>query len=495
MDKKYVFNHFYKLRHDIKRSYILSFNYVEKEYENTVQTGWISRIHPVFAMILSFFSEPITLIELKRKLSYFFDISEIQSQKLIELFLNNEEHFKINYEGCCFYFPKNIVIEESVQFLKPMQYTPEQFSYKDLDLQRERFYVAPQTLVFMVNNTCATDCVYCYANKSVKSTAIAFDRLKEIIEEARELSVTKFSLVGGEVFLYKYWRELLDLLRINGLRETLISTKIPINEDDIILLKKYGLNVQISLDAIESTKLQKILNVKSDYAGKIQQTIKLLDKHAVTFQISTVLTKYNNNIDNLNALYNFITQFKYLARWEIRVAFKSLYSRGEFDTIKLSHREVNEVDVWVEEIKKTTAMNIMWSASQDQKYFDGENGSRSFKGSRCSANYSNLFILPDGKVSVCEQLYWNPRFIIGDLTKQTIKDVWNSPKALALSFPQREDIRSTSVCKACDIFDECMAFPNRCIADVLKGYGMENWDYPDPRCNKAPQFTHNLLSD
>jgi len=104
----------------------------------------------------------------------------------------------------------------------------------------------------------------------------------------------------------------------------------------------------------------------------------------------------------------------------------------------------------------------------------------------------NIFILPDGKVTICEQLYWDSRFIIGDLTTQSIEEVWNSPRALELSFPKREDFRDESVCKGCDIFEECLSFPNKCFADVLKGYGKENWDYPDPRCIKAPKFTYDL---
>lgn len=140
-------------------------------------------------------------------------------------------------------------------------------------------------------------------------------------------------------------------------------------------------------------------------------------------------------------------------------------------------------------------MPIQWSIAQQRKYFVSKNGSRSFEGSRCSANYSNLFILPDGKVTICEQLYWNPRFIIGDLNKQSIQEVWNSPKALSLAFPKKEDFREKSACRSCKLFDDCMEFPNRCIADILKGYGEENWDYPDPRCVKAPKFIYNLLSE
>lgn len=44
-----------------------------------------------------------------------------------------------------------------------------------------------------------------------------------------------------------------------------------------------------------------------------------------------------------------------------------------------------------------------------------------FNGAVCSALNSHLFILPDGKVTICEQLYWNPRFIIGDAKKSGLK--------------------------------------------------------------------------
>lgn len=31
------------------------------------------------------------------------------------------------------------------------------------------------------------------------------------------------------------------------------------------------------------------------------------------------------------------------------------------------------------------------------------------------------FVLPDGKVSACEQLYWHPQFIIGDLKNNLLR--------------------------------------------------------------------------
>ena len=492
IEKKIVFNHFYKLRHDLKRSHIFSPSFVDKEQASLVQTRWISRIHPVYAMIFSFLSTPVPYSDLTKELSYFLGLSEEEVETLIKPFISNDENVVTKYGGVMNFFPRNIIIEEEKLFSPIIHYTPNQFAYEGIDLNQERFYVAPGSILFMVNNHCYTDCVYCYANKSVKTTPLSFNKVKDIILQAKELGIPVFTIVGGEVFLYKNWKELLDFLIENDFKESLISSKVPLSEEDIIAFKAYGIPIQISLDSLDPGVLKQVLRVKSDYGEKMKQTITHIDKHGIDFQVATVLTTYNETIDNLNMLHDFLSKFKNLKRWEIRVGFKSLYSRGDFDRMKLSKESINTVNQWVENIKKTTSVNILWSLDDGEKYFKTNEGSRKFAGNRCSANYSNIVILPDGKVTICEQLYWNPRFIIGDVSKQSIAEVWNSPRALELAFPKRTHFRDESVCKKCDIFDECFSYPNKCYADVLKGYGDENWDYPDPRCAKAPQFVNEL---
>jgi len=491
-EKKIVFNHFYKLRHDIKRSHIFSPAFVDKDQASLVQPRWMSRIHPVYAMIFSFLSAPVMIPDLVKELSYFLEMPEEEVETLIKPFINNDEIAVTTYGGTVNYFPRNIVIDEEKLFDNIISYTPNQFAYKELDMNQERFYVAPGSILFMVNNQCFTDCIYCYANKSVKATPLSFEKVRDIILQAKELEIPVFTIVGGEVFLYKNWKELLNFLIENNFKEALVSTKVPLSEEDIIAFKAYNIPIQISLDSLDSDVLKQILRVKSDYGEKMKQTITHIDKHGIGFQVATVLTTYNETIDSLEQLHDFLSKFKNLRRWEIRVGFKSLYSRGDFDQIKLSKDSINTINQWVENIKKTTSVNILWSTDDGGKYFKTEEGSRKFTGSRCSANYSNMVILPDGKVTICEQLYWNPRFIIGDVSKQSIAEVWNSPRALELAFPKREHFRDESICKKCNIFDECLSFPNKCYADVLKGYGDKNWDYPDPRCAKAPSFINEL---
>lgn len=72
MKQKYILNHYYTLRHDQKRSYIMSQGDGFNKKPLAVNVGWMSRIHPAYAMMLSFFSEPTDLSVACNKIADFF---------------------------------------------------------------------------------------------------------------------------------------------------------------------------------------------------------------------------------------------------------------------------------------------------------------------------------------------------------------------------------------------------------------------------------------
>lgn len=369
---KVILNHLYKLHHDLKRTYIL--NQEDSEESDLVNSQWISKIHPIFAMVLSLLSEPITIPSAIETICYFLDVEDNEAENLLLKFLDSKEPFIIDYDGFKSIFPKNIIINVSEAKERVKYYSPSEFAYTELDFKQERFYNAPLGIVYMVNNTCATDCIYCYADKSVRSSIVPFERIVEIIEEARSLDIQSFSIVGGEYFLYKRWDKLLDILIENGYKPPLISTKVPITEEVILKYKNYNLPIQISLDSLDANKLSQILGVKYDYLEKIKQTIILLDKYNAKFQISTVLTSYNNEVADLEKMHSFLSQFKNINRWEIRVGFKSLYSKEYFECIKIRKKDVMAIEKWIWEKKKSSTISLLWSPNHESKYFATEGG-------------------------------------------------------------------------------------------------------------------------
>lgn len=198
---------------------------------------------------------------------------------------------------------------------------------------------------------------------------------------------------------------------------------------------------------------------------------------------------------NFLNLYNFLKDLTMLKSWEIRPAMNSLYQNSSnFDDIKADKKIIIDLYEYItHNISPESSFPIHLIRNViDKEYFESARGSFSFKGARCSALNSHMFVLPDGKVTICEQLYWNPNFIIGDLLTQNIVDVWHSPRAEYLAKIKNEFIQEKSACKKCSIFSECFSSNNRCWADVIKAYGSKNWDFPDPRCSYAPKMIHKL---
>lgn len=486
-EKLYVLNPFYYFRKEGNRVYLLSRSFCDKS-EN-VNLEWRSIIHPVYAMLLSFFSKPLSLKNGVQKVQDFLETTHEIASDLVSKFVCNSAEMHSAYNGSVSNFPKNVIIEYSITSTLTHQYTPIDFKYEKLQMDEARPNKAPFSLMVMFNNHCFTNCIYCYADKQTSCGQLPFECFEKVLSEADRYGVNTLGVLGGEFFLYPHWREVLEKMKDKHYMPSLISTKIPMCERDIVDFGKYPIALQVSLDSVCQQTLDYMVGHIKDYAKRMQKSILSIDKHRSErkFQIATVLTKYNGTLEELENLFAFVLKLKNLSRWEIRVGFKSLYSKSEFDEIKLPKERFSIIEEWIENKKKTTGMNILWSKGQNQNFFQAKDGASSFVGARCSANYSHMVILPNGDVTICEQLYWNPRFLIVNICKQDISEIWSSPLALSLAHRRVCDYSEDSYCKKCSLQKKCDSAQNKCYANILKVYGDEHWDYPDLRCCHAPK--------
>ena len=76
-----------------------------------------------------------------------------------------------------------------------------------------------------------------------------------------------------------------------------------------------------------------------------------------------------------------------------------------------------------------------------------------------------------------------------------LNKIQTSEQAMSLWKRKQECINANSPCSSCKIFDKCFAASNRCYADIMKAYGTENFDFPDPRCYWAPKFINNVTHE
>ncbi|MCD8043827.1 MAG: radical SAM protein [Tannerellaceae bacterium] len=456
--------------------------------------GWQSSLHPLHAQILSFFTWDRSFSQNLELLSSFLkkDIKEVE--RLLLPYINNEEPFYVEWKGYKIKFPSRVLIEKSQandKYTYPNLLKENFVCKEELNLDSGRCNSIPLSITFMLTNKCMTRCTYCYADtRTVVKNKLSTGRIRELIKEAAANQVVNIGLIGGEVFLHKDWHIIYKALIDDGFPSNMISTKCPVDEDIIAKLKfsNYKHPLQISLDSIDPDKLMKILQVDSIYIIRIMNGLKQLDKENIPYQIATVLTEQNSSIENIREMYEFLKHCVCLKRWEIRMAMHSIYiEKDKFTSIKTNKTNIENIFKYIEEnIKGKAQFKISLGYSDLKKeYYYTKEGSSNFQGAGCSALNNHMFVLPDGKVTICEQLYWNPHFIIGDLNYMSLQEVWNSPRALYFVNLSQQDIQENSNCNACTIFDKCIKGRNRCWADVIKAYGKDNWDYPDPRCKYA----------
>ena len=84
-------------------------------------------------------------------------------------------------------------------------------------------------------------------------------------------------------------------------------------------------------------------------------------------------------------------------------------------------------------------------------------------------------------------LYDNKEYLIGNIRNQSLSEIWNSSKALALYAPIQENISMKSPCHSCSVFTKCKkSIAKRvCYVDIAKVHENNSFDFPDPRCPMA----------
>mgnify|MGYP006910464373 CR=1 FL=1 len=105
------------------------------------------QIHPIYAMLLSFASIPISYSKYICQIAYFLDITNEEAENIIKPFLDRDEPFHSHYGGVVSQFPRNVIIDTDKATIFPLEYNPEEFNFDSVDLQQERSFYSPSTVV------------------------------------------------------------------------------------------------------------------------------------------------------------------------------------------------------------------------------------------------------------------------------------------------------------------------------------------------------------
>ena len=472
----------YHLRQDDSRVILTAIN--EEKYN---MNQWLSFILPLHAKILSFIKGEQILNDEINKCADFLDVSpKIIINFLLPLINNTSwkrSHLK---NGQCVHFPPFLIVECTEEIKRTIFYKADDFSYNGIpDLVTDRLSY-PISIMLELTMKCYVNCAYCYADRSnpFPEKSLKSNEIIKLIQEFHREGGLHIDINGGEVLMLEGIKDI--LIELDHLHYSpLISTKMPLDEKMIIFLKSLqNVRLQVSLDSIDSDILAKLIRAPEDYIKRMSETFTLLDKHNLKVQVNCVLTKINSRKDSIIKLNEFLNQFQCVTLVRFNFCGYSLYKE---DIIKLllSYKEITKVEETIRNISNSHFPIILGGYDKLSDYTDNRNLDNFNRRALCTGNIRNIVILPNGNVTICEELYNHPKFILGNIRESSLKDIWKSKRALDL-FEKSYILSSKTKCSSCETWDECRKKTGVCWKMVLMAYGKDNWNFPDPRCPRAP---------
>lgn len=352
----------------------------------------------------------------------------------------------------------------------------------------------PFNLNIMVTNKCTTNCIYCYANRHLEEKLSTKD-LMSIVSQSEETGVVNLTLTGGDLLARA---DSIDIIKtcIKAGYPPFVSTKTPKSRTFVEKLKDAGLSrLQFSIDSARSVTLSKLINSDKEYLSRTKEFFKACNENQIKLSLRTVITNMNASKDETITLIDFIRQFENISDWTISPAFLSPYKKNSCNltptdemlagVYKISRSQSLDFPVYYNKMDQNGYSQIKYDskASFLRDHFS------------CIAGSASMSILSDGNCTICEMLYNNPSFRIGNILKETLIQVWNSQKALDI-YSGTPNKMSASSCAQCTLKECCKGgfFKHICYVDVAKIYGEENAsDYPDPHCPTSPKYKPTIL--
>lgn len=475
-----ILNSRYSFRNDEKRIII---------FDSQSNNGWMSFIHPVHAIILAQIGMVNDINKVKDILNKEFGIPYALSDSFINILLDNDEPTHVTFEDVNIVFPPNTILTSADFHKRNLSDIIQQcLNMSNIDLKTKRLYSGPDKIVFMLTNRCAVKCHYCYADTYTKCKELSYSEFCNIITQCSNAGVRKIELIGGDIFVKPDWDKYISFLIDRKYDIDFLSTKKPLKANTInkLINLPYSGYLQISLDSVNPTIQKKLLITTDDYINELRETFELLSSYSslpFKIRISSVLCSANASNESICQLFNFIKRYSFVSRWDIGFAMQP-FKPGNI-LLCTNEQKVSAIQC-LESIKASQhpKFDIIIGSKGVNQTKNGLLCRDSSANYRCSANINSCFILPDGNVTLCERLYWNPNFIIGNLKDNSLLEIWKSQKALYFSELENH-IDSQSPCYTCKGKTECFRKSKRCFVNVINKYGRNSISYPDPSCIKS----------
>jgi radical SAM protein with 4Fe4S-binding SPASM domain len=351
--------------------------------------------------------------------------------------------------------------------------------------------------------------MYCYAHgRNVPlSRQLSTERWIEIFHEAHSLGIEQVTLSGGDPLFRKDALTLIaELIKLKML--FLLSTKCHVTREKADRLVDIGMNmpvnqytreIQLSMDGPDE-KTADVLAGSPGYFHRAIDSVRNLVARDFNLRVKAVVTPLNAprvyewiklladlGVNKLSvAAYN-RTFYRHDDSLFLSKADRALIAeqcrraKTDFPDIELRMTGLESAPAQEVPTLPTTTSKVEVAAGPGNRTKDKAEQWKNR--AHCSGGRSSMTITPDGRVVLCDTIPQEGIFVVGDVTDQSIMDVWNSEELLNLAYPPRDKFAG-SACYDCSDFTECQSKAGYCFRDTFFNYGTVYG--PPPKCPFAP---------
>lgn len=315
-----------------------------------------------------------------------------------------------------------------------------------LNANRIKFF-EPNGFVLYLNNHCSCNCAYCYAGAGIKTKTnqkdMPYELFEKVLFEIKGFGVDKIDFTGGDILLHPQITKIMKKC-VDEKIKYCFSTKTLLTPELISLIdgcKDYIQYVQISLDSLSEEEQNKLVSTPN-YSKYAIENIKSLQKMGIPVKVNSVVTS-----KNFSSIIKLSDKLK-----EIGIS-KHVYSPYANNLCNSDPKLFPSEADYSRLRKEISSRSDLVNSFLELPVFLVDEENKEY--TSCQAGLEGLVIDFKGDVFVCERLAVDTKYSIGNVYKQTIREIWNSNRIEEFSAPSRSYFVDGD-CYECGHFDYCI---------------------------------------
>lgn len=301
------------------------------------------------------------------------------------------------------------------------------------------------TCVWEITLACSFSCKYCGSRGGrARANELTLTECLNTADQLAALGCRRVSMIGGEVFMRRDWREIVGRLTAQGISVNVITNGFLFNESLIKDLKALRVeSISVSLDG------PKMVHDKYRQEGSFDRAIKAIETLCdAGIPVSVISTL---NAENVNSLENFLEILRPypIYAWQLQACSPmGNAANSGIDYAISPSRVIKFVEDHMDEVPFMlgVADNIGYFSPSEGSIRGNKSGRAVFRG--CNAGISGIGIDSVGNVRGCESMY-DEVFNEGNLREKSLREIWENPDGFAYN-RKFDETMLTGKCKTCE---------------------------------------------